>query len=380
MSAADGPKSWLRGGLGKIDTSGDGSDYRVEPRLGEANLVWTPQLGWAVSGVVVGTVNGGERTQAGVSQAYLAYRPMRSEGLAFSARAGLLWPPVSLEHEGLDWHVADSITPSAINSWIGEEVRPVAVEGNLDASLGAHRFRATAAVMAANDTTGTLLTFRGWAFNDRKTLAFDRQPLPPLGADFQGYQAPYTHPLIDLHKGFAHRPGYYAKLAWQPPIPVRVEFFRYDNNANPEDFNPDIEWGWRTWFNNVGLVADLGSGTQLKGQALEGRTRMGFSQNGARWVDNHFRSAFALLTHRFGQIGLAARIEAFDTRNRGSIIDQEYDEAGWSEMVAAKRDWKGFTGFLELLHVSSRRDQLEEAGLKPRQRQTQIQADLRFRW
>jgi hypothetical protein len=107
---------------------------------------------------------------------------------------------------------------------------------------------------------------------------------------------------------------------------------------------------------------------------------MGFSQNGARWVDNRFRSAFALLTHRFGQIGFAARIEAFDTRNRGSIIGQEYDETGWSEMVAAKRDWGRFTGLLELLHVASRRDQLEEAGLKPRQRQTQIQADLRFHW
>ena len=380
LSIADGPKSWLRGGFGKIDTGGDGNDFRLEPRLGEANLVWTPQLGWALSGVVVGTVNGGERTQAGVSQAYLSYRPMRSQGLAFSARAGLLWPPVSLEHEGLDWHVADSITPSAINSWIGEEVRPVAVEGNLDASLGGQRFRATAAVMAANDTAGTLLTFRGWAFNDRKTLAFDRQPLPPLGQDFQGYQAPFTHPLIDLHKGFAHRPGYYAKLAWQPPIPVRIEFFRYDNNANPEDFNADMEWGWRTWFNNVGLVANLGDGTQLKGQALEGRTRMGFSQDGARWVDNRFRSAFALLTHRIGALGLAARVEAFNTRNRGSIIGEEYDEAGWAEMVAAKRDWGKFTGLIELLHVSSKRDQLEEAGLEARQRQTQIQADLRFRW
>ena len=155
---------------------------------------------------------------------------------------------------------------------------------------------------------------------------------------------------------------------------------RYDNNANPEDFNAEVEWGWRTWFNNVGLVADLGGGTQLKGQALDGRTRMGFSQNGARWVDNRFRSAFALLTHRLGQIGLAARIEGFDTRNRGSIIGQEYNETGWSAMLAAKRDWGRFTGFLELLHVASRRDQLEEAGLKPRQRQTQIQADLRFHW
>ena len=35
--------------------------------------------------------------------------------------------------------------------------------------------------------------------------------------------------MIDLHDGFAHRPGYYAKLAWQTPAAVRIELFRYDN-------------------------------------------------------------------------------------------------------------------------------------------------------
>ena len=379
LSIADGAKSWLRGGFGKIGTSGNGGQFRVEPQLGEANLVWTPQFGWALSGVVVGTVNGGERTQAGISQAYLNYRPMRSQALAFSARAGLLWPPVSLEHEGLDWHVANSITPSAINSWIGEEVRPVAIEGNLDATLGDQRLRGTAALMAANDTSGTLLTFRGWAFNDRKTLAFNRQPLPPLG-DLEGYQAHFTHPLLDIHSGFAHRPGYYAKLAWQPSVPVRFELFRYDNNANPQDVNSSLEWGWRTWFNDLAIVADLGRGTGIKAQALDGRTRMGFTQRGGRWVDNRFRSAFALLTHRIRSVGLAARIEAFDTRNRGSLVGEEYDERGWAAMLAAKRDWGSFTGLIELLHVSSSRDQLYEADLNPRQHQSQIQADLRFHW
>jgi hypothetical protein len=155
-------------------------------------------------------VQGGERTVAGLSQAYLSFKPMRSQKLAFSARAGLMFPPVSLEHEGADWHVADSITPSALNSWIGEEVRPLALEGTLAANLGEHKLRATAALMAANDTSGTLLTFRGWALHDTTTLAFHHQPLPPLEAPVVFYQAPFTTPLLDIHDGFAHRPGYYA--------------------------------------------------------------------------------------------------------------------------------------------------------------------------
>jgi hypothetical protein len=379
LVAVDEPKSWVDGGFGKL-RSGSNGDFRVRPELGNANLIWQPQFTWSLGATVVGSVQGGERTEAGLSQAYLTYKPMRSSKLAVSALAGLMWPPVSLEHEGADWHVRDSITPSAINSWMGEEVRPAALEGTLGADLGQHKIRATAALMAANDTSGTLLTFRGWAFHDRTTLAFRRQPLPPLDASTREFQAPFTHPLIDLHSGFAHRPGYYAKVAWAPPVPVRFELFRYDNRANPEDVNANLEWGWRTTFNHVGAVADLGSGTEVKVQALSGRTRMGYPMDGHRWVDNRFRSAFAMVSHPFGPIGLAARAEAFDTRNRGSLIGDEYDERGWSGMVAGKHEWRRFTGVVELLHVASRREQVVDAGLTPRQHQTQLQADLRMRW
>jgi hypothetical protein len=379
LVAVDGEKSWVDGGYGKLRSGSDG-DLRVRPQLGNASLVWKPQFTWSLGATVVGSLEGGERTEAGLSQAYLTFRPMRSGKLAFSARAGLMWPPVSLEHEGADWHVKDSITPSAINSWIGEEVRPVAVEGTLAANLGEHKLRATAALLAANDTSGTLLTFRGWALHDRTTLAFNRQPLPPLPAEVAGYQAPFTHPLLDVHNGFAHRPGYYAKLVWQPPVPVRIELFRYDNRANPEDVNADLEWGWRTWFNHVGLVATLGGGAELKAQALQGRTLMGFPEAGRRWVDNRFRSAFVLLTRPFGTVRLTGRLDAFDTRNRGSDVGDEYDDRGWSAMLAAKREWAHFAGLVELLHVTSKREDREQAGLRPRQNQTQLQGELRIHW
>lgn len=378
--AVNGERSGIDGGLGKLRSGSDG-DHRVRPQLGNVNLSWQPHFTWSLGATVVSSLQGGERTEAGLSQAYLTFKPMRGSKVALSARAGLMWPPVSLEHEGADWHVEHSITPSAINSWIGEEVRPFALEGTLATDLGQHKLRASAAVMAANDTSGTLLTFRGWALHDRTTLAFRRQPLPPLDAIVAGYQAPFTHPLLDIRHGFADRPGHYGKLDWQPPIPVRIELFRYDNRADPEAVNQDLEWGWRTRFNHVGLVGSLGGGTSLKLQAIEGRTLMGFVEaGGRRWVDNRFRSAFVLLTKPVGPFGLAARVETFGTRNRGSDIGDEYDEKGWAAMLAARRDWRRFSGLVELLHVSSRREQREELGLAPRQRQTQFQAQLRIRW
>ena len=150
--------------------------------------------------------------------------------------------------------------------------------------------------------------------------------------------------------------------------------------ANPQDFNADLEWGWRTRFDNAGLVADLGSGAELKAQAMQGCTQMGFVDNGGRWVDNRFRSAFLLLTRPFGTVRLTGRIDAFDTRNHGSDVGSEYDDKGWAAMVAAKRDWTHFSGLVELLHVSGGRGNREDAGLDPRQRQTQLQAEIRTHW
>jgi hypothetical protein len=291
-----------------------------------------------------------------------------------------MWPPVSLEHEGADWHVRDSITPSAINSWIGEEVKPLAAEGTLAATFGDHKLRASAALFAANDTAGTLLTFRGWALHDRVTLAFNRQPLPPLG-EFTGLQARYTHPLLDVHQGFGKHVGYYAKLAWQPPVPVRVEVFRYDNRAAPEDVTmPGPEWGWRTQFNHLAILAKLGPATEFKSQMLEGTTHMGFRMPVKRWVDERFRSAYGMIDQTLGKLTLAVRGDLFATKGQGSIWDDEYDEHGWAAMVSAKRDWKHVSALVELLHVWSNSPARELVGESHRQRQTQVQAEVRTRW
>lgn len=380
LSATDGETSWVDGGFGKLSNSGHGDDFRVTPQLGSINLVWQPRFTWSLSATVVGSLQGGERTEAGLEQAFVSFKPMRGQRLRISARAGLLWPSISLEHEGADWHVADTITPSAINSWIGEEVRPLAAEVTASTSAGEHQLGATAGVFAANDTAGTLLTFRGWALHDRTTLAFRRQPLPPLPEPIEYDQPRFTHPLLDVEPGFAHRPGYYFKLAWQPPVPVRIELFRYDNRADPEAVNDDLEWGWRTRFNHLGAVADLGGGTELKLQALTGRTRMGFVEDNGIWIDNRFRAAFALVSHDFTDGGIAGRVDAFDSRQHGTLVAAESNETGWVAALAGHRNFGPVTAFVELLHVSSKREFREAVGLDPRQRQTTLQAQLRAHW
>jgi hypothetical protein len=198
--------------------------------------------------------------------------------------------------------------------------------------------------------------------------------------DVAAYQARFTHPLLDVHSGFAHRPGYYAKLSYQPPLPVLIEAFHYDNRADPEDINADSEWGWRTRFTNLGLVAKLGPTTHFRAQALRGTTRMGYRELGGRDFDNHFRSAFALVSQDVGTVTVAVRADGFATSHHGTFFGHDYDEIGWSTMINARRDWGRFSGLVEWLHVSSRMEDLRDFGLSPRQRQTQVLADLRMHW
>src|SRR3954465_14580889 len=97
LVAVDGEKSWVDGGFGKL-RSGSNGDLRVQPQLGNVNIIWQPQFGWALSATVVGSLQGGERTQAGLSQAYLSFRPMRGSKLAVSAPAGLVGAPPRPPH------------------------------------------------------------------------------------------------------------------------------------------------------------------------------------------------------------------------------------------------------------------------------------------
>lgn len=385
--AANGEKAWTDGGFGKLryggDGTGGGDGFDAKPELGEAGLVWQPRLGWAFSGTVVALAQEGEgrSLEAGLSEAYLTYKPLGGGPIRISARAGLMWPPISMEHAGPEWAVADTVTPSAIGSWIGEEVKVVGLEVTAKGQAGAHEIAATVAVFDDNDTAGALLTFRGWALHDRKALAFRRQPLPPLDDFAQSIQPRYTHPLLDLDSGFFKRPGLFGKIAWTAPVPVRLEATHYDNGGDPLAVNADLEWGWRTRFDTLGLAADLGAGREIRAQGLSGRTRMGDKLAGRNWIDMRFRAAFGQVTQRFARGSVSARVDLFDTRNRGSGVQGQDDEHGWAATVAARRELSpALTALIEYLHVESDRQARTRTALEPQQSQDQVQMVMRARW
>ena len=382
LVAADGPRAWLdRGGTGKARFGNPKNDaLRLRPYGTEAGIVLQPDFGWSLSGLVSAVAQHGQDKAIDVNEAYLRWRPLPVGGVRATLRAGIFWPSVSLEHGGSEWAVTETVTPSAINSWIGEEVKVGGIEANFATMIGAHRLSLTVAGFGLNDTAGTLLTFRGWALHDEKATLFSVQPLPVMNALMRSRQARETRPMIDLD----HHVGWYTKLGWAPPGPFELQYFHYDNRADPQSFDVGLQWGWRTRFDHVGAILDLDRRTRLTAQAIDGTTLMGFHRNGARWVDMHFRSAFLLATRQVA-IGtkagsVSARIEAFGTHNHGSLVLSDDDESGWAATAATRWPLLPYASlFAEALHIDSRRDARLREQVSPRQQQNVVRLTLRLR-
>lgn len=379
LTAANGEKSWIRNGEGKTSASGGGDSYAVRPSLAEADIVWQPSFGWNLTGNVTGQYEPAQIKPFGVGEAYLAYKPTPTGPTRTSFRAGLYWPPISQEHSGATWTVTDSITPSAINSWVGEEVKVLGVEAAFS-----HRFDyggdigATVGVFGNNDTSGTLLSLRGWALHDLKSTYGSDFPLPQLSAFMASKQAQITTPSLEID----HRLGYYARVDWRPVGNVTLNALYYDNRGDPIAVTglvpAEKQWGWDTRFWNFGASIKLNDAWRLKSQYLQGATVMGYATP-VVWIDVDYRSAYVLLSRSFGDRVLSTRLDYFETTdNSWNTIDNNA-EHGMALMAAWRQP---LTEHVQLLlqaqQVWSTRAARARVRLDPTQDQTVLSSALRI--
>jgi len=61
-------------------------------------------------------------------ETYLRYDDQKGD-IGWSVKAGAFFPTISLENDDLGWTSPYTLTPSAINSWIGDELRTIGSEG-----------------------------------------------------------------------------------------------------------------------------------------------------------------------------------------------------------------------------------------------------------
>ena len=170
-------KDWLHGGLGKFRYGGDTGDMQFEG-VGQGDLKFDD----AFSAIAV--IRADQEQVGGLDalEAYLSWHPASDGALGWSVKAGAFFPTISLENDDLGWTSPYTLTSSAINSWIGEELRTIGGEGTLryrTESIGTVSL--IASLNCCNDPAGILMADRGWAMDDRPTGLFERVrfPTPP---------------------------------------------------------------------------------------------------------------------------------------------------------------------------------------------------------
>ena len=373
-SVVGGEDGWLDGGFGKLRYGGDAGDTVPRARIASLDLAWKPQISWNLSGLVSLSYQNQLDGEPDLSEAFVKFRSSPAP-TRFSARAGVFWPPVSQEHGGGNWLVTDTITPSAANSWIGEEVKVLGLEGAVETAFGEHELALTAAAFLHNDMSGTLLTYRGWALHDLRITMNGDLPLAPLSPSKAPYQDTITSPFWEVDD----KVGFYGRLDWTPPLPVTLNLFYYDNRGDRVSSRA-LQSSWRTRFWNVGAMASLGASTEAKGQVMWGNTLVGPDTPFGIPGDVDFTTAYVLVSRAIGAGKITARADWFETSDNSFVATDDNNEEGWAATLAYRRPLVEFADIVvEVLHVSSDRPaRVSNAGIAAEQDQTMVQTSLRL--
>jgi hypothetical protein len=298
---SDGRESYLDRGQGKFryDDRDDGlhlGRFRaaVNQPLGEVFAAHLEASSWGDD----------DKNPIDLTEAYLEYRPYPRAGFRSRVRLGAFYPPLSIENRATGWETPYTITPSAISSWIGEEIRTIGLEGQIDwlGTRTGHAFdlQLTGALFGWNDPAGTMIAQHGFAFSDRQTTLFGRSGAP---RSEQSSKNELFHEIDD-------RAGYYVGAQVRYLDRLVLNGVHYDNRADPHDFSPGVrDFAWETKFDAAALRIETGNGWTAIGQWLSGET---YIAPGGNWFEWEFESHSALLAKRHGPHMLAARYDDFE--------------------------------------------------------------------
>lgn len=244
----------------------------------------------------------------------------------FAVRAGVFPPPLSLEHPGAAWSTLYTVTPSAINSWIGEELRAAAVEASVSVNAFRRgRLRLSAAAFSHNDPAGAILAWRGWALHDYQLKLGDALRVPTQ-VDPKFRPNGGEHPFKEVDG----QPGAYASATLDAGDAVTVQLAGYHNLADQtrsEDPSYGHDYAWKTWFVHAGLKVKPTASLTLLAQAMHGNTVMG----AAPVFDSDFSSVYALASYRAGDHRFSFRYDWFRVKDRVSGL---FSQNGHAETVA----------------------------------------------
>jgi hypothetical protein len=375
-----GLTSWTDGSVGKLRFSDDGLvmsrmfiNYsgRISDTL-NANIVldaYDDDIGNAID----------------FTQAFLEWRPVPTSATRYRVKLGAFYPRISLENVDAGWSSPYTMSSSAINTWIAEEIRTFGAELSIsrkpESLGGAHTFSFDVAAFWGNDPAGSLLAWRGWSVHDRQTRFNDQLPLPPLPQIQPGMMFDQQDPYVEPFKEIDGRAGYYATGEWRYGEKFLLRAGHYDNRADPTIIK-DGQYAWKTVFEHVGVQTTLPGDIGFIAQWMFGTTVMGpvLYANGVHAVDVEYDSAFMLLTRAFGDHRVSVRYDNFDVTQNDQTPEDSNPDSGHAWTLAYQL---GLTEYLsvaaEWLSIKTHHCGWAYYDLSPTATETQFSLSLKLR-
>ncbi len=288
----------------------------------------------------------------GVVEAYLRYERLLEGNHRLESRFGITIPPISLEHPETGWNTRYTITPSAINTWVGEEFRAIALELNYHHEFSAlYSLDFMVAPFSGNDPVGSILSWRGWALHDYQLTTGSRLKTQTVVPETIVPRGEWVEPFKELDG----RMGVFTKISFTRAESWSAHLFVYDNLADQtaKEYST-LEYAWRTRFTQLALEWHPTDQFTVLAQAMAGNTQMGDRPRPN--VDNDFEAWYALVS--FAQAGhrVSFRYDAFLVTDEDWVKTDLNDSEGIAATLAYLHTFDSSIQLgAEYLHIDSER-------------------------
>ena len=355
--------TWLNGGLSRfgLGSSDDGNNVGV---LGELHVGYkydaTNRLSFRTHFQAMKATEDSSARSLGIVEFKARYVAHSSWDKQVTITAGQFFLPTSMENIDRFWESPYTISFSTLNSWIGEEFRPIGLDLGYAKTLDSgSRWSVSGTAFGGNDSMGALLAWRGWSNGRHRSVFGDTLSLPDLivldeGGEFEAQRDDGTKPFgrdLDGNVGFS------VRSSWRSVDDYVLNFAWVDNMGDTELHHG--EYAWRTKFGVAGGAWNITSKLELLGEFSRGSSTMGEGPG----VDIDFYSAYVLASYLVNSLRYSARFEKFGTKDR-DVVDNENNDTGLGYTIALM--WEPseshFSGGGEVLYVDSKRNRTTTMG------------------
>jgi hypothetical protein len=369
LVSVNGPLPIIAGGLGSTRFGGGQSGVH----LGRVRFELTQNLGevWSLS-LDASSWADRDKIPAGLTEGYVLWRPYPRAGYRLRVRTGAFYAPISLENRTSGWESPYTLSYSAIDSWLAQEIRTIGTEAQLDwlGRRSGHDFDLglTGAVFGWNDSAGTAIANGGFTLTDRQSVLWGRVGKPgvaPVRA---------AEPFRELDR----KAGFYGGVEARYLDRVVLRFLRYDNRADPGAVDVVSRTvAWDTTFNSAGLRFQGDHGWTGIFQWLSGTTRISPNGEDERWP---FRARYILISKRFGHHTLSARYDWFAVDGYRDDGEDNGWQTGHASTLAyifqPNTRWRFALEWVHVVSTSYNRDEFGQGDTMDSQ--TQVQLAIRY--